>query len=51
MEEAVSAIKEVERDYARHAKAARAIAEEYFDSDKILTRLIEAMIKATRRRR
>jgi hypothetical protein len=41
MEEAVSAIKEVESDYARHAKAARAIAEEYFDSDKILTRLIE----------
>jgi hypothetical protein len=37
----VAAIKEVESDYARHAEAARAIAEEYFDSDKVLTRLIE----------
>ena len=41
MEEAVAAIREVEGDYPRHAKAARAIAEEYFDSDKVLTRLIE----------
>jgi hypothetical protein len=41
MEEAVAAIREVEGDYARHAKAARAIAEECFDSDKVLTRLIE----------
>ena len=41
MEEAVAAIQEVEGDYDRHAKAARAIADEYFDSDKVLTRLIE----------
>ncbi len=41
MEEAVAAIKEVESDYARRAEAARAIAEEYFDSNKVLTRLIE----------
>lgn len=41
MEEAVVAIKEVEGNYARHTKAARALAEEYFDSDKVLTRLIE----------
>src|SRR5262249_28017689 len=41
MEEAEAAIREVEGDYPRHAKAARAIAEEYFDSDKVLTRLIE----------
>jgi hypothetical protein len=40
MEEAVAAIREVESDYGRHAKAARAIAEEYFDSDKVLPRLI-----------
>ncbi len=40
MEEAIAAIREVESDYGRHAKAARAIAEEYFDSDKVLSRLI-----------
>jgi hypothetical protein len=41
LEEAVAAIREVETRYARHAKAARAIAEAYFDSDRVLTRLIE----------
>ncbi len=41
MEEAVAAIHEVIADYPRHAQAARAIAEEYFDSDKVLSRLIE----------
>ena len=33
-----AAIREVERNYDRHSRAARAIAEEYFDSDKVLTR-------------
>jgi hypothetical protein len=41
MDEAVAAVREVERNYARHATMARAIAEEYFDSDSVLTRLIE----------
>jgi hypothetical protein len=41
MEEAIAAIREVEARYTRHARAARAIAEAYFDSDKVLTRLIE----------
>lgn len=41
LEEAASAIREVEADHARHSTAARAIAEEYFDSDKVLTRLLE----------
>jgi len=41
MDEAVAAINEVKGNYARHARAARALAEEYFDSDKVLTRLIE----------
>jgi hypothetical protein len=41
LEGAVAAIREVEADYPRHAKAARAIAEEYFDSAKVLTRLLE----------
>jgi hypothetical protein len=44
LQEANAAIREVETSYARHAQAARAIAETYFDSDKVLTHLInEAM--------
>lgn len=39
--EAVAAIQEVETNYARHAQAARAIAETHFDSDKVLTHLID----------
>jgi hypothetical protein len=43
-EEATAAICEVESNYSQHALAARAIAEEYSDSDKVLARLIgEAM--------
>jgi glycosyltransferase involved in cell wall biosynthesis len=42
VEQAAAAIYEVEGNYARHAKAARAIAEEYFDSDKVLTHLIDS---------
>lgn len=41
IEEAANAIHEVETDYERHAKAAREIAEEYFDSDKVLTQMID----------
>jgi hypothetical protein len=41
LEEAVAAIETVEGDYERHAKAARVIAEEYFDSDKVLNQFIE----------
>jgi hypothetical protein len=41
LKEATDAIREAETNYNQHAKAARAIAEEYFDSDKILTRLVE----------
>lgn len=40
-DEAVAAIQEVEGNYACHASAARAIAEAYFDSDKVLNRLVE----------
>ena len=42
MDEAVAAIHEVENDYRRHSAAAVAVAEAYFDSDRVLTRLIEA---------
>jgi hypothetical protein len=41
MEGAVDAIRRVEADYERHSSAARAIAEEYFDSRGVLTRLID----------
>ncbi|MBD1810654.1 hypothetical protein NDA07_13970 [Microcoleus vaginatus DQ-U2] len=40
MEEAVAAIHDIEGNYAQHAKAARTIAQEYFDSDKVLTQLL-----------
>ena len=42
MDEAVAAIHEVENDYRRHSAAAVAVAEAYFDLDRVLTRLIEA---------
>jgi hypothetical protein len=41
VDEAVAAIREVEGNYARHAQAARDLAETCFDSDKVLSRLIE----------
>lgn len=40
IEEAADSILEVEANYARHAKTAREIAEAYFNSDKVLTKLI-----------
>jgi hypothetical protein len=39
--EAIDRIKEVECDYSLHCRAAREIAEEYFDSAKVLSSLIE----------
>ncbi len=41
MDEAVAAIREVEADYERHRAAAREIAEEYFDSGKVLSGLVQ----------
>jgi hypothetical protein len=40
LEEATAAIDGVAREPRRHARAARAIAEEHFDSDKVLGRLL-----------
>lgn len=37
----LEAIEELNRDYHRHASAARALAEEHFDSDRVLTRLLD----------
>jgi hypothetical protein len=39
-EEALAGVEEVEADYERHARAARAVAEERFDSDRVLSRLL-----------
>jgi glycosyltransferase involved in cell wall biosynthesis len=41
MEEAVDAIERLVADPAGHAEAALAIAREYFDSDRVLSRLID----------
>jgi Phosphotransferase enzyme family len=40
VEEVAAAAGELRRDYGRHARAARAIAEEFLDSDRVLTRLL-----------
>jgi hypothetical protein len=45
VEEAVAAIKEIEANYPRHAKAARALAVEYFDAAKVLTCLIDEALQ------
>jgi hypothetical protein len=44
MTEAIEAVQAVERSYARHADAARAIAREHFDADRVLASLIEQAI-------
>ena len=41
--EAAAAAHQVASDYAAHSRAARAIAEEFFDSDKVLTELLETV--------
>src|SRR4051812_41568727 len=41
LDEAVAGVERIRADYPTHARAAREIAEEYFDSDKVLGRLLE----------
>ena len=41
IETALAGIEAMNRDYARHSRAARALAESHFDSDKVLSRLLE----------
>lgn len=41
LEEAAAGVEAINRDYARHANAAREIAIKYFDSDKVLSRLLD----------
>lgn len=43
LEEAIAGVEEITTNYERHSRAARAIAEEFFDSDKVLTRLLEKL--------
>ena len=43
LEEAVAGVEEITRRPDRHARAARALAEEYFDSDKVLARLLQKL--------
>ena len=43
VEAACAAAEELRLDYRRHADAARSLAEEYFDSDRVLTRLLEKL--------
>ena len=40
LEEAAAGVEEIERNYDRHSRAARALAEEYFDSEKVLRSLL-----------
>ena len=42
-DDVLSAIDKINRDYARHGRAARAISERYFDSDVVLGRLLAAV--------
>jgi hypothetical protein len=43
LEEAVAGVEAIRGDYERHSRAARELAEEYFDSNKVLTRLLEKL--------
>lgn len=48
LEEAVDALEQVECKYEHHACAARTIAEEYFDADRVLASLVERAMAAAR---
>jgi hypothetical protein len=43
LSEAAERVSEVARDYRRHARAARSLAEEIFDSDRVLRRLVDRL--------
>jgi hypothetical protein len=43
IDEAAAGVEAICRDYGRHSAAAREIAQEYFDSDKVLGRLLERL--------
>jgi hypothetical protein len=43
LEEAAAGVEDIERNYDRHSRAARALAEEYFDAEKVLARLLDRL--------
>jgi hypothetical protein len=43
VDEAVRGVEAISSDYLRHAAAARVLAEEHFDSDRVLARLLEEL--------
>ena len=43
LDDALGALEEVERDYRRHADAAREIAREFFDADRVLRELMQSV--------
>ena len=43
LDEAAEGVEEIAGDYERHSRAARAIAEEFFDSDKVLRSLLDRL--------
>jgi hypothetical protein len=43
LEEAIDGVAQLQRDYSRHARAAREIAETYFESDKVLGNLLRKL--------
>ncbi len=44
VEEAAAAVRAVEEDPVRHARAARALAEEHFDGERLVTRVLERVL-------
>jgi len=46
LEQAIASVRSVAEDYERHQRAARRIAEEYFDSDRVLGRFVEEVLAA-----
>jgi hypothetical protein len=44
LDEAASGVEEIHRHYKQHCQAARDLAEEYFDSDRVLPRLIDQVM-------
>jgi hypothetical protein len=43
LDEAVAGAESIARDYSKHARAARCLAETFFDSDKVLPNMLEQM--------
>jgi hypothetical protein len=41
LEEAVQGVREIQRDPERHQQASRALAAAFFDSDKVIGRLLD----------